>query len=137
MWKQALGNVEVKLENQEWKTYTDSRRNGNYQLARASWCGDYNEPSTFLNTLKTGHSSNRAKYSNPAYDALLQRTLAAGVDDGARSKLYTEAEALIDQDTAIIPTHGFVNSRLVNERIGGYSTEDVLNELPSKRLFIK
>jgi oligopeptide transport system substrate-binding protein len=59
------------------------------------------------------------------------------VDDGARSKLYTEAEALIDQDTAIIPTHGFVNSRLVNERIGGYSTEDVLNELPSKRLFTK
>ena len=137
MWKQALGNVDVKLENQEWKTYTDSRRNGNYQLARASWCGDYNEPSTFLNTLRSGHSSNRAKYSNPAYDALLDQTLQAGVDDSARSKLYTEAEAVIDKDTAIIPTHGFVNSRLVKERIGGYSTEDVLNELPSKRLFVK
>ncbi len=137
MWKEALGNVDVTLENQEWKTYLDSRRSGKYQIARASWCGDYNEPSTFLNTLKTGNSSNRAFYSNPAYDALLDQTLSADTDDVARSRLYTQAEAKIDEDSAVIPVYGFVNSRLVNERIGGYSTQDVLNELPSKRLYLK
>ena len=129
--------AQVKLTNQEWKTYLDSRRSGNYQIARASWCGDYNEPSTFLNTLQSANSSNRAFYKNAGYDALLARTLEAGTDAQARSRLYTQAEAQIDQDTAVIPVYGFVNSRLVKARIGGYSSEDVLNELPSKRLYIK
>lgn len=137
MWQEALGYVKVNLENQEWKTYLDSRRSGNYQIARASWCGDYNEPSTFLNTLQSANSSNRAFYKNAGYDALLARTLEAGTDAQARSRLYTQAEAQIDQDTAVIPVYGFVNSRLVKARIGGYSSEDVLNELPSKRLYIK
>ena len=137
MWKQALGFVNVNLENQEWKTYLDNRRSGNYQIARASWCGDYNEPSTFLNILRSDNSNNRAFYRNPDYDAILNQTLAANVDDAARSRLYQQAEQKIDADTAIIPVYGYVNSRLVKPNIGGYSTEDVLNELPSKRLFIK
>lgn len=137
MWQEALGHVKVNLENQEWKTYLDSRRSGNYQIARASWCGDYNEPSTFLNTLQSANSSNRAFYKNADYDALLAQTLNAEVDAQARSNLYTQAEALIDKDTAVIPVYGYVNSRLVKARIGGYSSEDVLNELPSKRLFVK
>ncbi|MDO1510583.1 MULTISPECIES: ABC transporter substrate-binding protein [unclassified Neisseria] len=137
MWQQSLGFVKVNLENQEWKTYLDNRRSGNYQLARASWCGDYNEPSTFLNTLQSASSSNRAFYKNSQYDAILAKTLQAGVSDEERSKLYRQAEEQIDKDTAIIPVYGYVNSRLVKQRIGGYSTEDVLNELPSKRLFIK
>lgn len=137
MWQQALGFVKVNLENQEWKTYLDSRRNGNYQIARASWCGDYNEPSTFLNTLQSANSSNRAFYKNADYDALLAKTLQADIDDKERTRLYTQAEAQIDKDSAVIPVYGYVNSRLVKPRIGGYSTEDVLNELPSKRLFIQ
>lgn len=137
MWQEALGNVKVNLENQEWKTYLDSRRNGNYQIARASWCGDYNEPSTFLNTLQSANSSNRAFYKNADYDALLAKTLNADIDSQERTRLYTQAEAQIDKDTAVIPVYGYVNSRLVKPHIGGYSGEDVLNELPSKRLFIK
>lgn len=137
MWQQALGFVKVNLENQEWKTYLDSRRSGNYQIARASWCGDYNEPSTFLNTLQSANSSNRAFYKNADYDALLAKTLQADIGDKERARLYTQAEAQIDKDSAVIPVYGYVNSRLVKPRIGGYSTEDVLNELPSKRLFIQ
>ena len=137
MWKQALGFVNVQLENQEWITYLDYRRSGNYQLARASWCGDYNEPSTFLNTLRSNNSSNRAFYQNVEYDAVLDQTLQGNVDEAGRSRLYQQAEGIIERDAAVIPVYGFVNSRLVKPRIGGYSTEDVLNELPSKRLFIQ
>ncbi len=43
MWKKKLG-VEVKLVNQEWKTYIDSRNTGNFDVIRASWIGDFNEP---------------------------------------------------------------------------------------------
>lgn len=55
MWKKNLG-VDVKLQNQEWKTYIDSRNTGNFDVIRASWVGDYNEPSTFLTLLTSTHS---------------------------------------------------------------------------------
>ena len=47
--KDALGadKVQVELINKEWKTYLDTRRTGDYDIARSSWCGDYNEPSSF------------------------------------------------------------------------------------------
>ena len=38
MWKaNTKGLIDVKLENQEWKTYLDSRRAGRYDAARAGW----------------------------------------------------------------------------------------------------
>ncbi|MFA0544391.1 ABC transporter substrate-binding protein, partial [Vibrio sp. 10N.222.52.B7] len=47
MLKGNLG-AQVELENQEWKSYLVSRRQGDFDVMRASWCGDYNEASTFL-----------------------------------------------------------------------------------------
>lgn len=67
MWKKNLG-VEVKLQNQEWKTYIDSRNTGNFDVIRASWVGDYNEPSTFLSLLTSTHSGNISRFNDPAYD---------------------------------------------------------------------
>jgi len=67
MWKKKLG-VDVKLINQEWKTYIDSRNSGNFDVVRASWVGDFNEPSTFLTLLTSTHSGNIAKFNDPAYD---------------------------------------------------------------------
>ena len=86
---------------------------------------------------RSNNSSNRAFYKNPEYDAILDRTLSPDAGVAARSELYRQAEAKIDEDAAVIPVYGYVNARLVKPRIGGYSTEDVLNELPSKRLFVK
>lgn len=72
MWKKNLG-VDVKLQNQEWKTYIDSRNTGNFDVIRASWVGDYNEPSTFLTLLTSTHSGNISRFNNPAYDKVLAR----------------------------------------------------------------
>jgi oligopeptide transport system substrate-binding protein len=41
MWKKTLG-LKITLENQEWKTYLSSKDTGNFEVARAGWCGDYN-----------------------------------------------------------------------------------------------
>ena len=47
MWKTKLG-VDARLVNQEWKVYLDSVRSLNYQVSRAGWIGDYDDPNTFL-----------------------------------------------------------------------------------------
>src|SRR6185503_5109108 len=39
-WTSALG-LEVKLLNQEWKSYLDSQQNLRYQVSRSAWIGDY------------------------------------------------------------------------------------------------
>ncbi len=38
------------------ENYIDSRNTGNFDVIRASWVGDYNEPSTFLSLLTSTHS---------------------------------------------------------------------------------
>ena len=132
MWKQNLDFVDVDLINQEWKTYLDSRRNGNYEMARARWCGDYNEASTFLNLRKSTNSNNNARYKNPEYDAIMDKTVLAGTTDADRKALYEQAEALLDKDTAHSNMFYYANVRLVKPHVQGYSNKDPLDNWQAK-----
>ncbi len=127
LWKESLGFVNVNLVNQEWKTYLDSRRNGKYQMARARWCGDYNEASTFLNLRKSNNSNNWSRYNNPEFDAVMAKTLATGVSDADRLALYQEAERLMDKDSTQIDVFYYANVRLVKPYVQGYSNKDPLD----------
>lgn len=71
IWKKNLG-AEVSLENQEWKTFLDTRHQGNYDVARAGWCADYNEPSSFLNMMLSYSSNNTVHYKNKQFDAYMK-----------------------------------------------------------------
>ncbi|WP_156104104.1 ABC transporter substrate-binding protein, partial [Campylobacter sp. MIT 97-5078] len=62
IWKQNLGGiVNIKLQNQEWKTFLSTRRLGQHQMARAGWCSDYNEASSFLNIFLSNSSNNHSR----------------------------------------------------------------------------
>ncbi|MEI9749417.1 oligopeptide ABC transporter substrate-binding protein OppA [Moellerella wisconsensis] len=134
MWKKNLG-ADVKLENQEWKTFLDTRHQGTYDVARAGWCADYNEPSSFLNMLLSYSSNNTVHYKNKQFDALIKETLRAKTDN-ERAQLYQQAEKLVDQDSAIVPLYYYVNTRLVKPYVGGYSGKDPLDNLHTKDLYI-
>ena len=136
LWKQALGFVNINLDNKEWKTYLDSRRTGNYQFARAGWCADYNEPSSFLNTLKTGNGNNYGKYSNANFDALMVKTLATGTTDEQRADLYQQIEAQADVDMPVIPIYHYVSPRLVKSYVQGMS-KDPLDKFYFKDMSFK
>jgi oligopeptide transport system substrate-binding protein len=133
LWKQTLP-VRVSLINEEWKTFLDTRRFGTYQLTRSGWCGDYNEPSTFLSLLMSNNSSNDMRYKNKAYDAVLTRALKATSHQN-RIQAYKEAEAILAQDMPIIPIYHYVLARLVNPNIRGYSMNNALDIIPSKLMY--
>ncbi|MBD2813790.1 peptide ABC transporter substrate-binding protein [Xenorhabdus sp. Flor] len=125
-WKKKLG-VEVELVNQEWKTYVDNRNTGNFDVVRASWTGDYNEPSSFLSLLTSTHSGNLAKFHNPAYDALL-KAASLETDSAARNKDYNQAEKMIEEQAPIVPIYQYTNGRLIKKWLKGYpitNPEDV------------
>lgn len=118
MWKRSLG-VDVSLENQEWKTYLDSRRQGNFEVTRAGWCGDYNEASTFLSLMQSNNSSNDPQYHSAEYDKVMEQAMASTSDE-ERSQLYTEAEKLLARDMPIAPIYQYVRARLLSPQVGGF-----------------
>lgn len=123
LWQGALGFVKVNLVNQEWKAYLASRRNYEHQMARAAWCGDYNDPATFLNVMRTNGSGNYGNYASKAYDDLLKRSLLTKTVD-ERVAVYRDLEALLDKDTPNIWVYYQVNTRVVKPYVVNYSTKD-------------
>lgn len=121
------GSVNVSIINQEWKTMLDTRRQGKFDTAFAGWCSDYNEPSSFLNVLRSDNSNNSGKYANQAFDHLLDSTLNAGLDDNARMNKYHEAEQMLDKDVAILPIYNSVSVRLQKPYLQAESLNDPSN----------
>lgn len=136
LWKEALGSVDVTLTNQEWKTYLDARREGNYQIARAGWCGDYNEASTFLNILKSGNTNNHGKYSSQTFDNIMTKTLASGVNDADRTQLYNQAEAQLDTDMPLLQVYHYINPRMIKPYVIGFTGNDALDNWQIKDMSI-
>ncbi len=126
MWKKNLG-IDVKLQNQEWKTYIDSRNTGNFDVIRASWVGDYNEPSTFLSLLTSGHSGNITRFNDPGYDKAISQA-AQETQATARNADYNAAEKIIAEKAPLIPIYQYTNGRLIKPWLKGYpinNPEDV------------
>lgn len=133
MWKKNLG-AEVKLDNQEWKTMLDTRHQGNFDAARATWCSDYNEPSTFLNVFLSDSSNNTAFYKSGAFDALMKKSLQ--VSDSERPQIYQQAEQQLDADSPIVPVYYRVSARLVKPWVGGFTGKDPQDSLDIKYFYI-
>lgn len=134
MWKKNLG-VNVKLQNQEWKTYIDSRNSGDFDVIRASWVGDYNEPSTFLSLLTSSHSGNIAKFKNAAYDALLTKA-SRETNSDSRNEDYNRAETIIADDVPIAPLYQYTNGRLIKSWVKGYPITNPEDMAYSRTMYI-
>lgn len=134
MWKKTLG-VEVKLQNQEWKTYIDSRNSGNFDVIRASWVGDYNEPSTFLSLLTSGHSGNIARFKNSDYDAVMAQA-SKETSDSARNDDYNRAEHILAEQAPIAPVYQYTNGRLIKPWVKGYPIQNAEDVAYSRELYL-
>ena len=135
MLKNNLG-AKVELENQEWKSYLVSRRQGDFDVMRASWCGDYNEASTFLSLLRSGSSGNFARYSSEAYDQAMESALSATTEQ-ERQTFYDQAEQSLAVDMPIAPIYYYMQARLVRPTVGGFAKNNVEGRIYSKDLYIK
>ncbi|MDH6025047.1 ABC transporter substrate-binding protein [Vibrio splendidus] len=135
MWKKTLG-LKVTLENQEWKTYLSSKDSGDFEVARAGWCGDYNEASSFLTLMKSNNTTGGVHYDSAAYDQIIDKALNSTSAE-EREALYLEAEALMAKDMPIAPIYQYVKSRLLNPHVGGFPINNAEDKIFSKDLYIK
>ncbi len=118
MWETELG-VKVTLNNQEWAVFLQTRKDGNYSIARNGWIADYNDPMSFLDMWLTGGGNNDAQYANADYDAKIQEAKNT-TDPAARMQLMHEAENIImGQDWALNPLFFYTQKYMLSDRVGG------------------
>ena len=65
-------NIDAAAYNQEWQSFLQSSRSMDYDLARAAWVGDYEDPNTFLDMWTTNGGNNQTGWSSLVYDRLLE-----------------------------------------------------------------
>lgn len=121
MWQTELG-VTVNLVNQEWNTFLDTRKNGDYSIARNGWIADYNDPMSFLDMWLTGGGNNDAQYSNPDYDALIMQAKSTS-DLAERMSLMHQAEdILMGQDVVHAAIYFYTDKYMAQGIKGMYFT---------------
>ena len=118
MWEQELG-VTVTLNNQEWAAFLQTRKDGDYSIARNGWISDYNDPISFLDMWMTGGGNNDAQYANPEYDNIIKQAKATS-DATERMKLLHQAEdILVGQDYVVDPLYFYTQKYMLADGIEG------------------
>lgn len=107
MWRQNLG-IEVGIENQEFPVLLANRNAKNFQISRAGWGADYNDPMTYLDMFVSNGGQNNTSFSSPEYDALIKKANASG-DQKERMEAMTKAEKILMDFMPIIPVYYYSN----------------------------
>jgi len=103
MWKQNLG-VDVSIPGVPFKERLKRSREGNFDVVLSGWGPDYNDPLTWLDLFETGGPYNDGKYSNPDYDALIQKTRET-TDQEERLGYFLDAEKILMDEMGIAPLY--------------------------------
>ena len=54
--------ISIQLENQEWNTFLNTRKDGNFSIARNGWLADYNDPISFLDMWTSASGNNDVQF---------------------------------------------------------------------------
>lgn len=114
-WQKVLGITTIRARNIEWSLFLDTRQSSHdFYIARAGWIGDYLDPNTFLDMFLSNSGLNDGLYTNPAYDALVQKgnSLPAGLS--RFDTLRQAEEMLISRDQAVLPLYYYVNQDIID-----------------------
>jgi ABC-type oligopeptide transport system substrate-binding subunit len=132
MWKEALG-VDTILTDEEFRVFLESRHDKHkWDVIRLAWTADYNDASSFLDTLRVNSSNNDTGYSNPLFDKFMDEA-ASTADSSIRRGLLANAERSMLNDYPVIPLYYFVSKRLVKPYVLGVKP-NALDRVGSKGL---
>ncbi|WP_221029513.1 peptide ABC transporter substrate-binding protein [Actomonas aquatica] len=134
MWRKELG-IDIGLYNQEAKVWNDTMREKNYDIARYAWVGDYLDASTFLDLMTSENGNNQTNWSNAAYDELIERSRST-IDKAARFELYRQAEAILMEDSPIVPLYYYTNNQLQRPELKGFEG-NLLDIHPLNRVYLE
>lgn len=115
-WAQ-LG-IDLKVDIVEWASFTPMRRNGDFDIARNGWVGDYTDPSNMLELFYSTNGNNDGKFNNADFDAAIDLSRTT-LDSAERSKALHTAEDILMEETGCIPIAYYNDFWLQSEKITG------------------
>ena len=139
--------ITMNLENQEWNTFLNTRKDGNYTIARNGWLADYNDPICFLDMWTSASGNNdvqfgKGEHANAAiysldltdlgydvkvengtwadtYDVLI-KTIKTCTDNNVRYQLMHRAEDLLMSTGAICPLYFYTDTYMISKTVKGF-----------------
>lgn len=121
MWKNNL-NIDIAVRTEESKITLPFRQSGNYQMARTSWTGDYNDPLTILQIMTSDSDINYGGFSNERYDYLINFATTS-TNEKDRMEALKEAESILFEEVPIIPFIYRTDFLVVNPKLKNYIDE--------------
>ncbi len=139
--------ITMNLENQEWATFLNTRKDGAYSIARNGWLADYNDPICFLDMWTTDSGNNDVQFGRGAhaddavysidltpygfdtkvengtwaetYDVLIS-SIKSCTDNDNRYKMMHEAEDMIMSTGCICPLYFYTDMYLLSDKVDGF-----------------
>ncbi|MBI9018045.1 MAG: peptide ABC transporter substrate-binding protein [Phycisphaerae bacterium] len=134
MWKNELG-VTVELDNLDTPQFSDKKTQHKFMVCRAGWFGDYYDPTTFLDMMKTGNGQNDPQYSNPEYDKLLAQA-EAQLDQKKRMAILAQAETMMLEDAPVLTLYNYIVLMSYRDNVKGI-TPNPREMSPFKDIYIE
>ncbi len=141
--------ITLNLENQEWATFLNTRKDGDYALARNGWLGDYNDPISFLDMWVSGSGNNDVQFGKgdnakvktytldlsdcgsdivvtngtwaETYDVLIEQ-LKSCTDENTRYKMMHKAEDMLMDTGCITPLFYYTDIFMLSSDVQGFYT---------------
>lgn len=124
--------IEISLLNTDTKThYAFLQNKGDYDMARAAWIADYNDPESFLGISVKASGINYSRWVNDKYEDLMKQAAAAGGDPAKRMDLLSQAERVLIDDVGNIPLLYYSYHNAVSKKIAGWE-DNVMDRHPSR-----
>ena len=142
----AVG-ITMNMENQEWATFLNTRKAGDYSIARNGWVADYNDPICFLDMWTTasgnndvqfgkGDHANVANYSldltpfgldtkvengtwAETYDVLIS-AIKSCTDPETRFAMMHVAEDMLMETGCICPIYYYTDLFMISDSVDGF-----------------
>ncbi len=134
IWSRNL-NINVTLDNQEWKVYLDSQRSLDYGISRAGWTGDYPDPNTFLDMWTSWSEQNQTGWSNPEYDRLI-REASNELNPETRYEYFQKAEEILADEMPVMPIYFYTRVYALRPEVKGWYSNH-LDHHPWKHIYLE
>ena len=143
----AAVGINMQLENQEWNTFLNTRKNGDYNIARNGWLADYNDPICFLDMWVSASGNNDVQYGKgdhanlkmydldltglgydinvkngtwaETYDVLIS-TIKGCTDNDARYEMMHMAEDMLMASGCITPLYFYTDIYMLDSNVHGF-----------------
>lgn len=120
MWRKELG-INIALVSAEPRVHLDNQHHHRFDLALASWLGDYLDPLSFLDVYLASSGHNDPSYRSPEYERLVAAG-ASTAEPRTRSALFQRAEAIYVRDLPSLALVHRPNVHLVHPAVRGYDS---------------